>query len=75
MPSFNVTSPDEAFRDISSILVELKHNLFMVTEEKDNEVIRCIECRNERPREEFTKIFHRGEGICKRCWNHDIDSE
>jgi len=75
-------SPDEAFKDISSVMVELDHNLLMVEFECENPTVavkksyHCVLC--ERIKEEgfFQKIFQdRDEGICRECFRFDPTEE
>lgn len=35
----------------------------------------CIECKKQYEENDMKKIFARGEGICKKCWNFDEESE
>lgn len=79
-PEFHKTSPVEATKDISGLMNELSHNLFMLTLEEEEieqsahermEELECVDCGQKKPKKSFTKLFHRGRGICKRCWFQD----
>ena len=35
--------------------------------------ISCIECKKKHEEKDMKKIFARGEGICKKCWNFEED--
>jgi hypothetical protein len=41
---------------------------------EDKKVL-CIECRKHKEEKDMQKIFERGEGICKKCWNFDDTEE
>lgn len=36
-----------------------------------NPEVLCIECKRLKEEKDMQKIFERGEGICKECWNFD----
>jgi len=41
---------------------------------KETEKFRCLDCKVEQVREDMQKIFQsRNEGLCKRCWNFDMN--
>jgi hypothetical protein len=78
----HITDPITATKGIADILGDLSHKGFMVELETPpafdtNEIkfaegqFRCIECGAVKGRPDFQKLFQRGEGICKKCWNHD----
>jgi hypothetical protein len=64
---------EEAEKEIASLLIDLEHNRFVAEIEGSqiafDETVKCIECGREKPRQFFQKVFLRGEGICKNCWN------
>jgi hypothetical protein len=33
--------------------------------------ISCVECKKQYEEKDMKKIFARGEGICKECWNFE----
>lgn len=69
----------EAFADIGDLLKDLEKKQNFDIEEwaaKTSEELRvtdgikCIECKKEKSEREMQKIFARGEGICRHCWNY-----
>lgn len=39
----------------------------------EEQQIKCVACGQKKSEPDMQKIFARGEGICKRCWNSDAE--
>src|SRR4030042_4137304 len=74
------------FPEAAATIVELQNNSEKVAEEvivltksavpelvliPEQKKVKCIECKRYKLENEMKKIFERGEGICKACWNFE----